>query len=155
MTESTADLARLIARIQIEEVALLDASVKRSIRGADGAEVRIRLNRRASLIERTDDGRFSVRAEIDFGVMANEADQDAVSITAAFELTYKHPSDLDVADDVLQEFAEVNAVFNAWPYWREFVQSTMGRMNLPVITIPVFRLGVPASDQIAGSPDTH
>ncbi len=37
-------------------------------------------------------------------------------------------------------FLDVNAAFNCWPYWREFVQSTAGRMNLPPLTVPFFRV---------------
>lgn len=144
MTESISDLARLIAKIEIEEVALLGASVKRSIRSADETEARIQLNKRASLLERSDDGRFYVQAEIEFSIEASGSEQPAVSIHTAFELTYRHPSDLEVTSQVLQEFAEINGVFNVWPYWREFIQSTMARMNLPVITIPVFRLAPPS-----------
>jgi hypothetical protein len=37
-------------------------------------------------------------------------------------------------------FLAANAVFNCWPYWREFVQSTAGRMSLPPLTLPFFRV---------------
>ena len=152
MTQSTSELARLIAKIEIEEVALLEASVKRSIRSADETEARIQLNKRASLLERSDDGRFYVQAEIEFSIVeASGSEQPAVSIHTAFELTYRHPSDLEVTSQVLQEFAEINGVFNVWPYWREFIQSTMARMNLPVITIPVFRLATPSD--VPSQPD--
>ena len=41
----------------------------------------------------------------------------------------------------LDNFAHWNAVFNAWPYWREFLASTLGRTLLPPFVVPV--LGVP------------
>jgi len=37
-------------------------------------------------------------------------------------------------------FARTNGIYNAWPYWREFVQNMIARMNLPPLVIPVFRL---------------
>ena len=42
--------------------------------------------------------------------------------------------------DVLKEFGTVNGLYHVWPYWREYVQSTMARLKLPAITIPMFRL---------------
>ena len=39
----------------------------------------------------------------------------------------------------LEAFCAMNGVFNAWPYAREFVQSSMARMNLPALVLPVMR----------------
>ena len=39
----------------------------------------------------------------------------------------------------LQNFCDINAVYNAWPYWREFVHSTMDRMGLPTMTMPLLK----------------
>lgn len=44
------------------------------------------------------------------------------------------PAFVNTAD--VQAFAEFNATFNAWPYWREFVQSMSGRIGLPSVVIP-------------------
>ena len=43
--------------------------------------------------------------------------------------------------DDLQQFANWNAVFNAWPYWREYLSSTINRAQLPKFLVPV--MGVP------------
>jgi len=45
-------------------------------------------------------------------------------------------------DDV-QAFADVNAIFNSWPYWRQLVHSTLPRMGVHKLVIPVFRLPLP------------
>ncbi len=37
-------------------------------------------------------------------------------------------------------FASLNGVFNAWPYFREFLQSATTRMGLPQFVLPVFRI---------------
>ena len=44
------------------------------------------------------------------------------------------------SSDELNEFGQVNAVFNAWPYWRELVQSSLARMSMPILTVPVYRV---------------
>ena len=43
-------------------------------------------------------------------------------------------------------FGQINAVFNAWPCWRELVQAPPARMSLPTLTVPVFR--VPPRDAV-------
>lgn len=40
-------------------------------------------------------------------------------------------------------FANINAVFNAWPFFRELVHSMLGRMGLQPISLPVYRIPSP------------
>lgn len=73
---------------------------------------------------------------------AIEADP-ALFIHAVFVLVYSITSLEGIEDVNLGAFAATNGVYNAWPYWREFVQSTTVRMGLPAVVAPVFR--VPAA----------
>jgi hypothetical protein len=57
--------------------------------------------------------------------------------TAAwFEMTYQVSPDFD--DTHIFAFAQINALFNAWPYFREIFDSTIVRMGLPPIALPLF-----------------
>jgi hypothetical protein len=69
-------------------------------------------------------------------------DNEALSIEYVIALPYIMRTMDEVEDKHLAAFAEFNSKFNAWPYWREFVQSTMARMGLPPIILPVFRPGM-------------
>jgi preprotein translocase subunit SecB len=31
----------------------------------------------------------------------------------------------------------MNGIYNIWPYWREYVQTTTSRLGLPPLTLPV------------------
>ena len=64
-----------------------------------------------------------------------------IQVDASFELRYSYPPDTQPVptSDELQAFANTNALMNCWPYWRELVQSTVTRMNLPPITVPLLR----------------
>ena len=37
-------------------------------------------------------------------------------------------------------FFKINPVSNAWPYWREFVQSMSTRMGFPALTVPMLEI---------------
>lgn len=63
---------------------------------------------------------------------------EAFNLTAVFALNYQLRGSVEEAD--AEAFARVNAVFNAWPYWRELVQSTISRMGFPAPLIPLLRL---------------
>jgi preprotein translocase subunit SecB len=64
-------------------------------------------------------------------------------IEGTFVVTYKAETLKGVTQNNLEAFSNANGVYNAWPYWREFVQNMVARMNLPPLTIPVFRLFTP------------
>lgn len=71
----------------------------------------------------------------------NDAEkQVAVQITLTLALTYRCPNVSKLSKRALDAFGQINGVYNAWPYWREFVQNTAARMELPRLTVPVFRI---------------
>ena len=61
-------------------------------------------------------------------------------IEAIFVLVYKVSSLTGLKEENFKAFANANGIFNAWPYWREFVQNTVVRMALPPLTIPAFHI---------------
>ena len=63
-----------------------------------------------------------------------------LSIEAKFVVIYSLKSFDGLEDKNLSAFGATNGVFNAWPYWREFVQSTTMRMGLQILTVPLYRL---------------
>jgi len=72
-----------------------------------------------------------------------KSEKPSIAIEAEFLLIYELDNCEDIKQDSIEAFGRVNGIYNAWPYWREFVQSTIARMGLPNLTIPVFRLVAP------------
>lgn len=64
-----------------------------------------------------------------------------VRIEAEYILIYEAKDLKNLSDESILAFANTNGIFNAWPYWREYVQSTIARLGIPNYTVPVFRLG--------------
>lgn len=56
-------------------------------------------------------------------------------IEATFMAEYEMSGPVDKPE--LSEFAQYNAPFNVWPFWREYVASQANRMNLPKATLPL------------------
>jgi hypothetical protein len=145
MTDSTSDSLRsLIGAVQITGVRLGEMNAITRIRSADElSDPQLLLAYRAVPSARANDGLLELHASMEAKVV-NGADQETadppVAIRVVLQLRYQIPSNLKPADDVLAEFASTNGVFNAWPYWREFIQTTVARMELPPLVLPVFRL---------------
>ena len=61
-------------------------------------------------------------------------------VYAFFRLVYEVAGDVDFEEAELEQFGHWNAVFNAWPYFREYVSSTVNRAGLPRLVLPVMRV---------------
>jgi len=62
------------------------------------------------------------------------------SVETEFLVTYAEKPGAHLSDEALQLFADHNVPFNVWPYWREVVHATFGRMGLPRVVIPLYRM---------------
>jgi hypothetical protein len=87
-----------------------------------------------------EENRFRITVSYAIQAARQEGAPD-IQIDASFELLYSLPPNVDAQSDEVQAFANTNALLNSWPYWRELVQTTVARMNLPPLTIPLFRIG--------------
>ena len=46
----------------------------------------------------------------------------------------------DFTDDQLKDFALHYCPFHVWGYWREFVHSSLARLEFPALTVPLFQI---------------
>lgn len=132
------------AKVQIERVYLVSSTFKREVEfTAEPGRYRVSLNV-SGVTHRIDPIKGGLAVLPSFSLVASGKDdtspQTLLSIDASFVLEYKVDGINDFSQDQLEAFSWTNGVYNAWPYWREYVQNTSCRMGLPQIVIPVFRL---------------
>ena len=137
------DLKRIISVVQIESVRLCEAHCRSVVQPSEIADaIKVTTSRKTAVVKEPTDDR-SFRIETAFTMEVCSADDDEklqAEIRGAFELSYEIPDEESFSSEELEAFGEVNAVFNAWPYWRELVQASLARMLLPPLTLPVFRV---------------
>ena len=75
-----------------------------------------------------------------------------VSATLALRYAIERKALSALDDNAVQDFAETNGVYNAWPYWREILQATAARVGLPGIVAPLFRIIPEVKNGKAGLP---
>jgi hypothetical protein len=64
-----------------------------------------------------------------------------VRVTATYLVTYLVRAGKEPSVEALTAFSQINTTYNAWPYWREFLQSALQRMDLPPFVAPLLRAG--------------
>lgn len=64
----------------------------------------------------------------------NEETDIKAFIEADFIAEYQIAKDLE--QECIDEFAQHNASFHVWPYWREFLSSQCERLRLPRVILP-------------------
>ena len=139
---------RLMAHAQIRDVRLLQARVrygppaKPAAKTASGFEIDIATNTQGKL---THDGKLKIVVSSSLKARRARSRKAEVEVEASFQLLYALPEELKPTQREIRAFADSNAMLNSWPYWREFVQNTVSRMNLPPLVLPLFRLSPPGA----------
>ena len=92
--------------------------------------------------EREGEG-FATKTTIIFKIARKLPDdappQPVAIIRAALGAEYVLKTDSpEFSDDELKDYALCYCPFHVWGYWREFVQSSLARLDLPQFTIPLF-----------------
>ena len=84
-------------------------------------------------------------ASLEIMITSSECDpkRPPLKLKVEYELKYKVPPDFKATKAEIGSFAKVNGVYNAWPYFREYVQTTLQKMNLPPLILPVYRIPPP------------
>ena len=54
----------------------------------------------------------------------------------------------DLEQPAIEEFAQKNAAYHIWPYWREHVQNMCARTGLPVFPLPMYSLKPRPADPV-------
>lgn len=134
---------RVIAAVQLEDVRLRAGSFSRRVSSpAEAGRVTVEISHSAHAEPLSEKSAFLVVFTGNAALRPAESSskEPALEAHVEIELRYGHPEGMDFQPDELEAFANLNGVFNAWPYFREFVQSVTTRMGLPPFVLPVFRV---------------
>ena len=61
-------------------------------------------------------------------------------VECTYEVDYKMQQEFTLTPEHVRAFREGNAIFNLWPYFREFLQSHVTAMALPPFVAPLLRI---------------
>ncbi|MEN6308987.1 MAG: hypothetical protein ABFD91_14660 [Anaerohalosphaeraceae bacterium] len=127
------------ARVELMDIRIIKSAFEQTPEVNRGRK-NVDINRKVNLQVDKEKNLLFVVIDFDLKASVEGASSPVITITASFLLVYKLQDFSGLTDESYRSFAEINAVFNAWPYWREYVQNITVRMGLPSLTIPVFRI---------------
>lgn len=144
-TYDAAAVGAVAKRVEISNVELVHAHFERDDDGVLPPDDELSASLEPEILldvegER-DSGGSTLAYLVRFGA---ESEPAGFRVYAFFRLTYSLTDDKGLTEADFEQFGHWNAVFNAWPYFREYVSSTANRAGLPRLTLPVMR--VPRAD---------
>ena len=150
--DQTPDEARLAFEVHqhaaIQRIRLARAKVSAQvIDDAPKASVSVSFNFRAKALVAP---KKIMRLEIGFrmagvedpgtGAVAQKQSEPVVSVECSYEVDYVIGEDFEPSAEHVKAFKDGNAIFNVWPYFREYLQNNLQRMGLPPLVAPFLRL---------------
>lgn len=83
-------------------------------------------------------GTYKINQKFQLKTKQKKSRKYTICIKSEFVLIYS--SEQELTDEIFEIFAVRNVMLNVWPFFREFVQSTVARMGLPLLTLPLLKL---------------
>jgi hypothetical protein len=124
-----------IQQIELRAIWLKSAEVRNSYGPDAPKEAKIAIRRDANF-EQIDVG-FRAFQQYVFRLKAADALLAEIKVEFAADFASNEP----ITDGIFTLFKEVNLPVNTWPYFREFVATTMGRWGWGPFTLPAFKRG--------------
>jgi hypothetical protein len=90
-----------------------------------------------------EEGVIFLETEFNFSMNETAENQEAspfIVIECSFEAEYRLAPEFTPSEKQIESFRSANAVFNCWPFFREFVQTSVTRMHFPPPPVPFLRL---------------
>ena len=138
--EEFKSLAKISSKCSLVNIFLLNCSVERAIDATSHQKINAQIEANGSLL-RKEVNSFTAKATLTvMGLMDGNKDDHVVKITGEYMLSYKLAGDLEIGKDELENFCGINALYNAWPFFREFVLSMSNRMDIPPLVLPLLSI---------------
>ena len=100
------------------------------------------------LLDEGEDAAFKATSTLVFRLVTRSLPSDddsdvepCVVVKATLEASYAFKDDSpDFSEAQLKTFALHYCPFHVWGYWREFVHSSLARLEFPALTVPLFQI---------------
>lgn len=130
---SVEEYQKILKAIQLREISLCNLKAEKSEEYLDkNLELKIKDNPKRI----PDDKRIGFTYRFSLTAKSPDKEKPAVKIDAEFAVLYSNPKNISINPEFYEIFPHASLKYIVWPYFREIVQNTISRMNLPPLTLP-------------------
>ena len=134
-------LSAVQANCEIQSVTLLSCNVIRAKEGSRFREPYSIKPALSNIASSRCDGQLVVEVSFEYSAWdSSEPPERLFQVNCTFEVTYQLNENYDPAPEEIASFSRGTAVFNCWPYAREFLQDISSRIGHRAPTLPLLRI---------------
>jgi hypothetical protein len=130
------DYGAFIGQIWLQTIWLQDATLSNKHGPQTPEEATVGFTSRAKWSDR--EGGFQVLHTYVVGVESAEQELAHIQVTFGLDFDSQQP----MTQEIFEIFEDVNLSVNTWPFLREFVHTSLGRMGWSPFTLPALKRGV-------------
>lgn len=130
---SVEEYQKILKSIQLREISLKSVKAEKS---EEYLEKNLELNIKDSSKHIPDDKKIGFTYRFSLNAKSPDKDKPAVKIGVEFSVEYSNPKNTPIDPEFYEIFPNASLKYIVWPYFREIVQNTVSRMNLPPLTLP-------------------
>jgi preprotein translocase subunit SecB len=152
-TNSLRTVAEVVPRLEIRDIRLVNLSCALTAPPPPAGQLKIDLSHTVK-VDVVEDTVLAVQVHYLLKASPDGTDSSPfMNMSVVFQLLYDGEEITSIAPEKRQMFGDINAVHNAWPYFREVVQNMAMRMGLQPLTVPLLKIqATPPTDKPAVGP---
>jgi len=134
-------LSAVQANCEIQSVTLLSCNVTRAKEGSKFKEPYSIKPALSNIASSRCDGQLVVEVSFEYSAWdSSEPPERLFQVNCTFEVTYQLNDGYNPTPEEITSFGRGTAVFNCWPYAREFLQDISSRIGHRAPTLPLLRI---------------
>lgn len=134
------EATKVVAAAELAAIRLIEARVKVDVEWTP-EKLEIGIKYETTDIRQRDDGRIVAHTRFELSARSEGVGEPALLILAVYELEYELGGQKTrFEESSLTAFGASSVLMNAWPYWREYAHSTVARVGLPPMVLPLLTL---------------
>ena len=132
------DYAQFLGQLEIKDVRLVSAKIDNFASSMPPRNASVSVRTRPSYENAK--GRIDMFHRYNLTILAQETPRPVAKLSVVFCVSYS--SQIPMTDEIFDTFKEHSLPLTTWPYFREFVHNTFGRLGWIGLVPPAFKRGV-------------
>ncbi len=132
-----AQYKEILSGLEIRQVYLASCKVDLNRKYLDALDTSLKVDVTTKSSYENIDDRLDISTFYTLKAFGKKKSESTIVIQATYISCYT--TSISITDDFFDIYKDLNIPLNIWPYFREFIQNMIVRMNCPPLTLPFFK----------------